>query len=284
MCDIYKQAQIVAVFAKQPSPFSVAEWNLTMFNLREACHYFASNATFDTPEARNCYKDPTVVENLTRAIGWIYQLAGALWFGRVWTAQEYNLAKELFWVGIDRTCVCINPERIYLVLQVWGEISHEAKEEWGDLSALNEVRAGHYHPTQAMRLASFRKCHIPEDEIYGLMAASKVAVTPIYGIGLEAAWKMWWEQAIMDGHILRALLRTSSAAGKSPLGKDSNCIMPASGFRFEAFNRSGVHAGVRPYAPTELHNGSLSALARVVGVCKIDRYLGNFRKEQNQQR
>jgi hypothetical protein len=80
----------------------------------------------------------------------------------------------------------------------------------------------------------------------------------------------------MDGHIMWALLRTSSAAGGNPLGKDGNCIMPASGFRFRAFNRSGVFAGVRPYAPIELRNGTVSALARVVGVCKVDQYLGNF--------
>jgi hypothetical protein len=165
MSSIYKQAQIVAVFAKQPVPFSLAEWDLTMLNLREACHYFTSNATFNTPEARSCYKDPTVVENLTRAVGWIDQLAATPWFGRVWTAQEYILARKLFWVGIDRKCVQINPESIHLVLQIWVEISHKSKEEWGNLSALNEVRAGHYHPTQAMRLARFRKCHIPEDEI-----------------------------------------------------------------------------------------------------------------------
>jgi hypothetical protein len=163
------------------------------------------------------------------------------------------------------------------VLQIWVEISHKSKEEWGNLSALNEVRAGHYHPTQAMRLARFRKCHIPEDEIYGLIAASKVARksnirhrsrcglenmvgTSNYGrpyhVGFAADFKCSRKKPVGEGQQLHHAGLWDSAS--------------------EPFNRSGVFAGVRPYAPVELRDGTVSAVARVVGVCKVDQYLGNF--------
>jgi hypothetical protein len=60
---------------------------------------------------------------------------------------------------------------------------------------------------------------------------------------------------MMDGHILWALLRISSAAEQDLRGDGKNCTMPSSAFRFDAIDRSGVFAGIQPYGPVELLNG-----------------------------
>jgi hypothetical protein len=126
MCEIYKQVQIAAIAVKQSLPFSLAEWNLTMFKLRDACQCFSSNDAFNTTEARRCYNDPTVVESLTHAVNWIDELAATFWFKRVRTMHKYILAQELFWIGNGQNSVYLDTESIYSVLQIWVEITTKA--------------------------------------------------------------------------------------------------------------------------------------------------------------
>jgi hypothetical protein len=137
---------------------------------------------------------------------------------------------------------------------------------------MSRIRSGRAHPTAAMQLARHRGCLFPEDEIYGLMAASEVVVSPLYNIGVEIAWQTWWEEAIMSGHIMWTMLRTSTSDKKDRWRQGSNCIMPSSGFRLETFNLCGIEAGLRTYAPVKLHKGTVSVVGRSVGICKLDTY------------
>lgn len=84
---------------------------------------------------------------------------------------------------------------------------------------------------------------------------------------------------VEKGHHVRShhmdLVTHLNPSAQSPLSSN-NCVMPTARFRCEAFNRSGVYAGLRTYADIELHNVTISAVCRVAGSCKIEMYLGNF--------
>jgi hypothetical protein len=86
MCEIYKQAQLIAVAVNHSLPFSLAEWNLAMFKLPDSFQYFSSSATVNTAEARRCFNDLIVFKSLIRGINWIGELATTSWFKRAWTA------------------------------------------------------------------------------------------------------------------------------------------------------------------------------------------------------
>jgi hypothetical protein len=88
MSGTYRQAQMVAVILKQSISFSQADWDLAMFNLREARQYLENDDLYNTPKSRACYSSPTVSENLVRSVSMIDELTRTPWFGRVWTAQE----------------------------------------------------------------------------------------------------------------------------------------------------------------------------------------------------
>lgn len=276
MCDIYKHAQVVVVAVRQPLSFSQADWDLAILNMQEALHYVRRDELFHTPEARACYNSPAVSETLPRAARMAKELARSPWFGRVWTAQEYILAKKLLWIGSNCRSFHISPGDTVSVFEMCalkGEASLFAGFQ--GMIFMNRIRTRYRHPTAAMQLAAGRECLFPEDEIYGLMAASEVVVTPIYNVGVEVAWQMWWEKAIMAGHIMWAM-QVSNSQGST---QHSNCIMPPSAFRFSAFRRCGVPAGVQPYGSVELNEGTISIMGRVAGICNLDTFLGELSGE-----
>jgi Heterokaryon incompatibility protein (HET) len=266
MCDIYKHAQVVVVAVRQSLSLSQADWDLAIFNMQEALHYLKRDELLHTPEARSCYNSPAVSETLPRAARIVNELARSPWFGRVWTAQEYVLAKELLWIGSNRRSFRISPADIVSVYEMCWE-SGQASLFIGirDMIIMNRIRTRYRHPTAVMQLAYGRECLFPEDEIYGLMAASEVVITPIYNIGVEAAWQMWWEKAVMAGHIMWATMRVSDSLVSV---QHSNCIMPPSAFRFNAIQSCGVPAGVQPYGSVELNEGTISVMGRVAGTVK----------------
>ena len=142
---------------------------------------------------------------------------------------------------------------------------------------LTRIRNGQSPKTSAIYLALNRRCAFLEDEIYGLMAASGVTVPPIYGVDMEVVWRTWWERAIRDSHVSWIMMATSNPNWNHVLQRSNNCIRPHFHFRFAAIASAGLATlGIRPYAPLDLHQGTVSLLGRVAGVCKIEMYLGQF--------
>ena len=278
MGSIYKQAQLVVVAVKTRFSFTQADWDLAIFRMGEAFGYVTSNE-YDTPEARACCNSPVVSESFARVVTMLDEITMIPWFRRVWTAQEYILAKDIMWIGSDRKCIRISPGEIRNLnkLSPW-EGDNFRRSHLNELVIMSRIRTGHGNPTAALRLASHRGCLFPEDEIYGLMAASEVVIAPLYSIGVEMAWQTWWEKAIMSGHIMWAMMRVSDSGGKGQWHQGVNCIMPSFDFRFGAIDYSGVDTGVRPHARVELHEGTLSVEGRIAGNCKIDTYLGELKE------
>ena len=278
MGDIYKQAEIVVVAVNQYFSFSSADWDLAMVNLHEAFQYVEDDDLYNTPNARASYASSKVIENVARAASMLDELTRIPWFGRVWTAQEYILAKDIMWIGSDRNFIRMSYDNVRSLNKL-GASTADTFQPRGNVAALismSRIRTGRSHPTVAMRLANHRKCLSPEDEIYGLMAASEVVVSPIYNIGVKVAWQIWWEKAIESGHIMWAMMRVSASRRHDTWHQGGNCIMPSADFRHDAMNWWGVEAGVRPYAAVELCEGTASFVGRIAGTCKIEMYLGEF--------
>ena len=278
MGDIYKHAHVVAVAVNQSFSFSYEDWDSVMSNLREAFQFIGSAASHNSPEAWTCYNSSTVSENLARAKSMLDELTKIPWFHRVWTAQEYILAKDITWIGLDHKLIRLSHDDVRLVnkLGAYRRDIFQLQGRVGDLISMTRIRLRRAHPTQAMRLALRRECLFPEDGVYGLMAASEVVVTPLYNVGVEVAWQRWWEKAIVSDHIMWAMMRTSDSRRKDPRRQNCNCIMPSSHFRYDAINFCGVEAGARPYAALELDEGSVSFVGRIVGTCKIEMCVGDL--------
>jgi hypothetical protein len=84
---------------------------------------------------------------------------------------------------------------------------------------------------------------VPEDEVYGLMAASGVILSQanVKGKGKDKAWAQWWEEARRTGHIRWALLATDiPAAAADPPTMPRNCIMPGFSVRHIASRNSNL--------------------------------------------
>ena len=278
MGDIYKHAHVVAVAVNQSFSFSYEDWDLAMSNLRDAFQFIRSATSYNSPEARTCYSSSIVSENLAWAGSMLDELTKIPWFHRVWTAQEYILAKDITWIGLDHKVIRLSHDDVRFVnkLGAYRRDIFGLHGKVGDLISMTRIRLGRAHPTQAMRLALHRECLAPEDEIYGLMAASEVVVPPLYDIGLNAAWQRWWEKAIVNGHIMWAMMRTSNSKRSDPGRQGGNCIMPSAYFRHDAINFSGVEVGVRPYATLELDEGSVSFVGRIAGTCTIEMCVGDL--------
>ena len=137
----------------------------------------------------------------------------------------------------------------------------------------NTIRIGRLKPQEIMQLASYRQSEHEVDQIYGLMAASGVVITPIEGESLNEAWRRWWEAAIAAGHSFFALLPTLKDHSAPDSGPYSNCIMPALIVRTECIGRARL-SDIPLMGRVTLVRSTLKAWGRRDGTVKIDHCLG----------
>ena len=287
MYNIYKEAQYVVVVVKHWFSFSQEEWDIVVSNLQKAFEYELDPLTYRTPEALAYYNTPEVSENLTAAMEMIEELVSIPWFRRIWTAQEYILARDILWIGQDDQSIHFHLQELNSALRIvntkifngpdLGQSSITFSDALRDIGTLNDIRDGLSHPSAAIRIASTRDCTLVEDEIYGLMAASGVVITPCYGIGLENVWQNWWEKAIADDEAMWIMMGMPYSKWSSSVWRSNNCLRPHSKYRIQASSAMGsAYAGIRPYASLELDSGTVSVLGRVAGICTIETCLGQF--------
>ena len=109
------------------------------------------------------------------------------------------------------------------------------------------------------------------------MAASGVIIPSDYGLEMEMIWTKWWEQAIADDHVNWTMMGMSSSYWLDEFQSSGSCIRPHSANRYNAFTSSGLATlRIRPYGPLELRQGTVGVTCRVVGSCRVEKYLGNL--------
>jgi hypothetical protein len=212
-------------------------------------------------------------------------LAKTQWAKRIWTLQEYVLAQKVIWIGLDKKPVKLDESWIIGITAVFtmkflGKHEEDYKEVVNLIPGMAAMRQKKIDSTRIMEFANFRNCSIPEDSVYGLMAAAGVVIEARYGEGRNEAWRRWWEMAINKGHIRWALMpaqtqRTTLSIESEERGL-RNCMMP----NFEV--QSGVSLGssidkVTAFGPASCERGVVSMRGRTLGSVKSFRLLGEAR-------
>lgn len=218
------------------------------------------------------------------------------WATRVWTLQEYVLAKEVIWAGTDLESFVLQDYLLryvpYLMLAAKKlTFEGDAFLRRGVLRVIKttemrvERREGTFHGpakdvTRIMHLGARSNTTRAEDAIYGIMAASGLVIEPKSGEGLEGAWTRWWEEAVRSGYVRWLVLAPVryTDGPRVELGPtdldDFNCTMPPTKHRALA-SESASTPDVKAYGNVSVDAGTVSLLGRRVGTIKNLAYLGH---------
>lgn len=203
------------------------------------------------------------------------------WATRVWTLQEFVLAKATVWIGSDIVPLMISEELFVAIPDVCETLNIE-ECIMGKYSVLYHYYRGmtgarlkQIDRTRVMELLGNRTASLPVDEVFGTMAASGVFIDELDIESPAEAWLLWCEQAIREGNIRWALLppvRPTSAALSAHDGVD-NCAIPTYSTRHLASSGSGLDT-VTPLGTVEVKDGTVTMAGRWAGMCKVIRKLG----------
>ncbi|KAI9874253.1 MAG: hypothetical protein M1830_009948 [Pleopsidium flavum] len=227
-----------------------------------------------------CKKEPGK-SLITRALYGVSCFIEGSWGTRVWTAQEFLLAKSVIWIGTDELPISIQDSHFYAIVRVLNELF--SVEQYERVQRLNHrirdlllSRLQNIDRTRFMTIISLRHCSVPQDMIYGGMAASGVQIDVVQTERVEDIWRLWWEQAIKQQHVRWAccaiIWKTSGVPLMLP---DYNCAMPAFRTRQVASDVLNMNR-VEPLGPMELNSGTVSFYGWDVGDCKIVAHLGHY--------
>jgi DNA-binding NarL/FixJ family response regulator len=202
------------------------------------------------------------------------------WADRIWTLQEYILARQIVWVGKDNVCLRIDDVLFRAlpdlcdVFDIREAIGGKYSKIYEFYSGMASAGAGKIDPTRVMELLGNRTASFPDDEVYGAMAASGVIIRPGVVSGQENVWSLWWEEAIRQGHhrwiFLPPVLHNRTAPGY----KSSNCIMPDFKIRHKASQNSGLDRVNLKTGDVTIFDGGVKMIGRWAGSCHVVRRLG----------
>ena len=286
---IFETAEAVVAVTTHVFSFAQREWNSLAFDMNAKLQILTTSSK-DVLKTRQHY-DP-LVPLLSKAAAIFLEIARLRWFNRIWTAQEFLLARSIAWVGgngvplrirpIDMvhslTCILNDGRRSNPLSGDW--ISEKIKLE--ALESICQLRLGLCDSTRAMQLAEFREAAVLDDEIYGLMSAARVVIYPPLDHSLSPAHirQIWWTRAIREVHLRWALLPVWSSQSMTlqanPGPKQSsvwNCAMPVFGDHTQASRKSTIDS-VSTIGKVDVTAGTISAVGRLVGTTFLHVYLG----------
>ena len=282
MGTIYKNAEFVIIATDHRFSFSQHDWEVTFGKVKPI--FEAYFQYFDDPR-KALISLKALPRPVIRAYSALIQMAVEFvsipWATRIWTAQEYILAKTQCWIGKDERI--LHPtendldylSRVAELLRLeLGTQDNLSEMEWRMLSMpqnMNLIKTGDASPLKAMSLARDRKCLMPKDQIYGLMAAAGVVIEREENDSLELAWQKWCETAIRQGSI--DLVCT--AATRNPtsfLEEFWNCATPPWQARCEIFQESYLPSA-RSVGNLSIQASTITLSGRIAGTCVIERFL-----------
>jgi Heterokaryon incompatibility protein (HET) len=287
MGEIYKGALLVLITVRHHFTFSQEDWNAAIAGCQAMIdvqrlpgdEYQASPARMDSLTV-------PAVRSFFRCYSMMLEVADLPWGSRIWTAQEYILAKSELWIGSDLRPLHVAPADCRTIYRIrWARaaslgIFKEALGIGSDLGdaveisaeafdTMNSVKLDPIYSTKAMLLASTRKCSVPVDEIYGFMAASGVVIEPVGNESPECAWCRWWAQSIRFGNLYYALLpKARDVQGLS----SSNCVMPPYELRCQLGTKTLSHKA-DSWGTVTLRDGTIDAYGKVAGEIHVGKFL-----------
>ncbi|KAF7191867.1 hypothetical protein HII31_06912 [Pseudocercospora fuligena] len=214
---------------------------------------------------------------ITLAMKGLLRLASTPWATRIWTLQEYVLAKNVLWIGTDLNSIKIDDYALSALPDICNTLAIEEclTSEFdvlqGYFAGMANVRLKNIDQTRIMELPGNRSASVAVDEVYGVMAASGVTVQPVADETKGQAWSRWCAEAINTGHLRWALLPASSCLLVD--GETGTCAFP----RFlQRHKLSGISTlnHVTPLEISEAAHGVVTAHARLLGSVQTIRRLG----------
>jgi hypothetical protein len=181
----------VVVTVRHKFSFTQSYWDHLDHILKPVSRLVRDFDTRFTVETQGLLRTSQVIDDIEKAREVLREFCNLEWMKRVWTAQEYILASRLVCIGADLrpfTLLVHDTLDVDWLHYFETDPNQHAWDEFPNLSILNDIRSGQMDPSLAMQLALYRKTSYLEDEVYGLMAASQVVITPIKNATIDEIW------------------------------------------------------------------------------------------------
>ena len=197
--------------------------------------------------------------------------------------QEFILAKRMVWIGSDLVPLIVDERLFEAIPDVCNHLSMEEciggkyAKVFAHFSGMAGAHCGLIDKTRVIELLGNKKATVPEDEIFGLMAASGVILgeDDLKIKGRERVWALWWEKALLSGHLRWALLPPATSTAVEDMSWTKNCIMPAFATRHLASSTSLLDR-VEGLGPCSIKRGTVTMTGRTEGICSITSRLGKI--------
>lgn len=283
MGDIYGNAQVVIIVTGERLGLSQAEIDQIAASVEDAVQMSETDSWLQDGEQWTSSQQHR--SKLKKAMDCLEIFTRPTWGTRVWTLQEFILAKRIIWVGGDLQPVKIDEGLFQAIPNVCDYLAIEEclvskySKLYSHFSGMAGAHLKKIEPTRVMELLGNRTATVPEDEIYGLMAASGVVLHETGITGKEKVWALWWEKAIQTGHFRWAMLPPAIPLIPDPRDV-RNCIMPQYSVRHLASTNSILDV-VKPHGPTEVSAGVVTMQGRLAGRCEILRRLGRIHIDED---
>lgn len=288
MGEIYHGAVAVTVALGSKLTISQEEIDTLSEKLEGAC-FMAANETWR--EDGLYWKNGAGKEIIIKAMNGLEIFTRDEWACRIWTLQEFVLARSIVWIGSD--CIPLRVREILFsaipdicnTLSISECIGGKYTRLYSYFSGMMNCKRGAIDRTRIMELLGNRSAIIPADEIYGAMAASGVIIDisdPNHS--REYIWRLWCEQAIREGHIRWALLPPYiSSQYKSNSSSGWNCVLPDFHMRHHSSSALALDS-INPVSPVSVNanNGAVTMAGRWAGSCKLIRRLGSVYEDSEQ--
>ena len=279
MGDIYHNADGVLIIHDCELGLTQDELDEALSGLEEALELWRLRTLYYTEQCQP-WRDGNGYTKIVRAMKALARFTRSDWCTRVWTLQEFIFAQTIVWIGDDLIPLACDETFFAAIPSLCNQLF--LKEMGATLTDSEFVRlqrlfigmadmrmAGH-EPTRVMEIAADRSSSIPVDEIYGAMAASGVAITPLPDETIDEAWSRWCEAAVSRGHIRWLMLPPTPSL--FPDVTQGNCLFPRACTRAGA-SYSSLLDTVVPYAAPSISDGTVKIAAKFAGRCRLIRKL-----------
>jgi Heterokaryon incompatibility protein (HET) len=274
---IYGNAVVVAIVTKEPFGLSQEQIDSVTGSVQGAVDMSTNSLWLQ--EGKQWTSLEKNRRRLKRAMDCLEVFTRPVWGSRVWTMQEFILAKKTIWIGSELKPLRIDERMFQAIPEVCNYLSIEEcliskyAKLYHHFSGMAGAHFQLIDSTRVMELLGNRTATVPEDEVYGLMAASSVVLQETNVKGKEKVWAMWWEEALRTGHFRWALLPPAIPEAPDSPSTQRNCIMPAFSVRHLTSANSALDS-VQPYGEVEVKAGTVSMIGRLAGRCDMIRKLG----------
>jgi len=173
---------------------------------------------------------------LLHAMKGLARFTRSTWATRIWTLQEYILARDIVWIGSDMHPVRVDDKLFEAIPGLCDQLAitecmvRDPGTEFSILhthfSGMATSRLGDTDRTRIMELLGNRKATVPVDEVYGIMAASTVEIDPVKDETKEEAWERWCGAAVLNGHMRWLMLPPTPSTARVGSASPPNCTIP----------------------------------------------------------